>query len=136
MTITNKTLVKIAAIGGVITCSMGLLMQWKIKDRIRQTDYYREAFKILRKHAGAVSLLGEPIKDGDIKFSDANTCLDKEKAHFTVNCKGSQQTGKLFIWANKQVESEKWIVSRLELGLEKESDRRLLIKKTIEQNKL
>lgn len=119
---------KITAVGGVITCTTGLLMQWKIKDRIRQTDYYREAFKILRGHAGAVSLLGEPIKDGDIKFSDADTCLDKEKAHFSVNCKGPQQKGELFIWANKQVESEKWNVSRLELGLEKENDRRLLIK--------
>ncbi|GLV42189.1 uncharacterized protein CBL_03776 [Carabus blaptoides fortunei] len=128
MAISNRTLIKIASIGGIITCTTGVLMQWKIKDRVRQTEYYKEAFKTLRSHSGAVSLLGEPIKEGDFSLRNKDNHCNDSAAHFQVNVKGPKQTGTLYFWADKNNTSDKWNISRIELGLEKEPDRRLLIK--------
>lgn len=132
MSISNRTLIKIASIGGIITCTTGILMQWKVKDRVRQADYYKEAFKTLRSHSGAVSLLGEPVKEGDFSLTNKDNYCNDSKAHFEVNVKGPKQKGTMYFWANKDETSDKWNISRIELGLESEPDRRLLIKNVTE----
>ena len=50
--VTNKSLAKVAVYGafGCITAVMVLRSQ--IQERIKKTEYYREAFKILRNHKG------------------------------------------------------------------------------------
>lgn len=128
MTITNRTLVKIASIGGIITCSTGMLLHQKIKDRIREAEYYKEAFKTLRAHKGAVTYLGEPIKEGRLNIGNSNNYCDALKAHFEIPVKGPLQKGTMYFWAKRATEQENWIVNRIELGLKNEADRRLLIR--------
>lgn len=127
MTISNKTLMKIASIGGIITCTTGLLYQWKLKDRIRASNYYKEAFQTLRSHPGAVRLLGEPINEGNFNLKNPNIYHDNDKVHLEVYLTGSKQKGSLYLWASKHLD-DKWSCDRIELGLESEPDRRLLIK--------
>lgn len=50
--VTNRTLAKIAVYGAVASISGVMYMRHSIQDRIRNTEYFRSAFKILRAHPG------------------------------------------------------------------------------------
>ena len=129
------TLVKIGAIGGVITVSMGMALRRKVNENIRQTEYYKEALKTVRSNQSAVYLLGEPMKEGRIQIDDAEKNFTKvDTAHYEVPIKGPKQKGVIYFWANKL--DSGWTVNRIELGLDNEPNRRLLIKNTdnAEQN--
>lgn len=59
-----------------------------------------------------------------------------EKAHFEVKLKGKREgkvsKGTMYFWAEKSKESESWNVSRIELQMEDDSEKRLLIKKPLD----
>nr|XP_974885.1 PREDICTED: uncharacterized protein LOC663757 [Tribolium castaneum] len=121
------TLVKIGAVGGIATVTMGLLYRNKIEQNIKGTVYYKEALRTVRTNRGAVHLLGEPIKDGKIDLDDTETNFTSENsAHYEVPIRGPKQKGRVYFWASKH--DNNWVVYRVELGLENEPDRRLLIK--------
>lgn len=123
----NMTLVKVASIGGIATVSMGLIFRNNIDYKIKQTEYYKEAIKTLRLHKAAVHLLGEPIKEKTIDVSNHEKNFTKaDTAQYEVPIKGPKQNGTLYFWATKG--PQQWFVNRIELGLESEPDRRLLIK--------
>jgi cytochrome c oxidase assembly factor 1 len=132
MRVNNMTLVKIGAIGGMLTVSMGLAARFKISENIKKTEYYKDALKTVRTNKGAVYLLGEPMKDGrvDIGNSEKNFTKD-DKAQYEVPVKGPKQKGMIYFWAAKQ--DTEWVVKRIELGLQNEPNRRLLIKNINEQ---
>jgi cytochrome c oxidase assembly factor 1 len=132
MRVNNMTLVKIGAIGGMLTVSMGLAARFKISENIKKTEYYKDALKTVRTNKGAVYLLGEPMKDGrvDIGNSEKNFTKD-DKAQYEVPIKGPKQKGMIYFWAAKQ--DTEWVVKRIELGLQNEPNRRLLIKNINEQ---
>jgi cytochrome c oxidase assembly factor 1 len=132
MRVNNMTLVKIGAIGGMLTVSMGLAARFKISENIKKTEYYKDALKTVRTNKGAVYLLGEPMKDGrvDIGNSEKNFTKD-DKAQYEVPIKGPKQKGMIYFWAAKQ--DTEWVVKRIELGLQNEPNRRLLIKNINEE---
>ncbi|XP_055629480.1 uncharacterized protein LOC129770583 [Toxorhynchites rutilus septentrionalis] len=123
-----KTLGKTAiyiAIGG-ITATM--FMKLKLESRVRDQPYYRESMKILRAHPGAITLLGEPIKDMGFDFGEQSKKYNDGKIDgFSVAVKGTNQRGKLHFWAEHK--EDKWNITRAELELDSEPDRRLLIQK-------
>lgn len=127
--VSNRTLAKIAAYGGVIVASTGFFLQWKFQERLKDAEFHREAMKILRNHRPSVSLLGEPIKAGNADFGNetVNFC-DGKSAKFEIPVKGPKNKGTLFFWAERTDPEEKWNVYRLELGLKNDPSRRLLIK--------
>lgn len=127
MGVSNMTLVKIGAIGGIITVSMGMALRHKINENIRKTEYYKDALKSVRTNRGAVHLLGEPIREGKIEVSDRErNFTNHDTAQYEVPVKGPKQKGTIYFWANKT--NNEWIVSRIELALENEPNRRLLVK--------
>lgn len=128
--VTNKVLAKVAVIGGFVAISSGFYVNRKVQERIRSSDYYREAMKITRQHRGAISLLGEPIKAGNVDLgnTEINFC-DGYKAQFQVPVKGPNSKGTIFFWARREDVSKAWDVFRLELELKDDKNRRLLIKK-------
>lgn len=132
MRVNNMTLVKIGAIGGMLTVSMGLAARFKINENIKKAEYYKDALKTVRTNKGAVYLLGEPMKDGrvDIGNSEKNFTKD-DKAQYEVPVKGPKQKGMIYFWAAKQ--DTEWVVKRIELGLQNEPNRRLLIKNINEE---
>jgi cytochrome c oxidase assembly factor 1 len=132
MRVNNMTLVKIGAIGGMLTVSMGLAARFKINENIKKAEYYKDALKTVRTNKGAVYLLGEPMKDGrvDIGNSEKNFTKD-DKAQYEVPVKGPKQKGMIYFWAAKQ--DTEWVVTRIELGLQNEPNRRLLIKNINEE---
>ncbi|KAM7344039.1 uncharacterized protein ACRADG_010882 isoform 1-T2 [Cochliomyia hominivorax] len=123
----NKTLAKYAIYIGIAGLSSIMYMRWKIEERIRNTDYFRAAFQTLRQHKGAVSLLGEPIKNMGIDISDPQNNCDGEKAQFEVSIKGSKERGKMFFTATRN-EDLGWLIDSLELELKSQPDKRFLIK--------
>ncbi|KAJ8930976.1 hypothetical protein NQ314_016173 [Rhamnusium bicolor] len=129
MGISNITLVKIGAIGGVATVTMGLLLEGKIQNNIKATEYYKDALRTLRSHKGAVYLLGEPIKDKGIDIRNENKNYTKQNiASYEVPIVGSKQKGILYFSAERENCDSSWIVNRIELELANDSTRRLLIK--------
>ncbi|KAF2900723.1 hypothetical protein ILUMI_05464 [Ignelater luminosus] len=128
MPISNMTLMKIAAIGGFVTASMGFALRAKLNDRIAQTEYYKDALQTLRTHPGAVYLLGEPIKAGAIDVSDEKNFTHHLSAHYEVPVRGTKQKGVLHFWADRKDTEDHWNVSRMELELKNEPTRRLLVK--------
>ncbi|XP_075165111.1 uncharacterized protein LOC142237623 [Haematobia irritans] len=122
----NKTLAKLAVYIGVAGISSVMYMRWKVEERIRNTDYFRSAFQTLRQHKGAVSLLGEPIKDMGFDIGDAKNACDGQNANFEVSVKGSKERGKIFFWASRN--ENDWLIDHLELELKSQPDKRFIIK--------
>lgn len=52
--VTNRTLAKIATYGAVGCISSVMYMRHKIQERVRNTDYFKEALKVLRSHKGII----------------------------------------------------------------------------------
>ncbi|CAH1643458.1 unnamed protein product [Spodoptera littoralis] len=128
MTITTRTLVKIAAWGGLFVSGTGYYLQNRIIDRVRGYDYYKNALKELRTHSGAVFYLGEPIKDKKFKLSDSeNNFSDGNTAKFRIPVSGPKEKGTYYFWAEKN--SEEWRITRAELELKSKPDSRLVIVK-------
>lgn len=127
--VSNITLAKIAGYGGVLVASTGMLVHWKLQEKLKDTEFHKEAMKILRNHHPSVSLLGEPIKAGNIDTGSTtgNVC-DSTHAKLEVPVKGPKNKGTLFFWAERVDPEHKWNVYRMELGLKNDPNRRLLIK--------
>ncbi|XP_049813912.1 uncharacterized protein LOC126260618 [Schistocerca nitens] len=127
--VSTKTLMKVAVYGGIATISAGLLANWEIQARLQKSEYFREAMKILRVHPGAVSLLGEPIKMGQLDLGDTtkNFC-DGYKAQFKVPVKGPQSKGTMYFWAERENTNMEWDVYKVHLDIEGVKDKRLIIK--------
>ncbi|CAG9821226.1 unnamed protein product [Phaedon cochleariae] len=135
MGVSNMTLVRIGAIGGVATVTMGMLLKNKLNHNIKQTEYYKDALKTLRSHPGAVYLLGEPIKDLGIEVGNERDNFTKGNyAQYRVPLKGMKQRGTLYFWAERVDTQKEWIVNRMELEVAEYTDRRMLIK-SVEVNK-
>ncbi|KDR23431.1 hypothetical protein L798_05793 [Zootermopsis nevadensis] len=137
--VSNETLAKIAAYGGVVVASTGVLLHLKLQSRVKDSEFHKEAMKILRNHRPSVSLLGEPIKSGNVDLGNttANVC-DATHAQLEVPVKGPKNKGTLFFCAKRVDPEQKWNVYRMELGLKNDPNRRLLIKndppETIKKN--
>ncbi|KAG5896737.1 hypothetical protein JTB14_031719 [Gonioctena quinquepunctata] len=128
MTVSNMTLVKIGAIGGVATITMGFLFKNKLNKNIKGTEYYKSALSTVRSHPAAVHLLGEPIKDLTIDVGNQRDNFTKgDQAQYKVPLKGSKQRGTLYFWAEKYVD-DGWVVNRIELEIANYVDKRLLVK--------
>lgn len=59
-----------------------------------ETDKYKE---ILSNVSGAITLLGEPIKQRGFKLGAPENFLTSDEAQFQVNVKGPNDTGKFVI---------------------------------------
>lgn len=128
------TLIKVAAFGGIATATMGFKTRSKISDNVKGTEYYKEALATLRKHKGAVTILGEPIKDLTIDVGDTLKNYSKDDvAQYEVRVSGSKQKGVLYFWAEKNASQNKWTVSKIELELKNDPYKRLLIKQSINE---
>ncbi|KOB73081.1 Uncharacterized protein OBRU01_11386 [Operophtera brumata] len=126
MTVSNGTLIKIAAWGGVILSTTGFILQNSLVHRVRGFDYYKTALKKLRQHPGAVHYLGEPIKDRGFKLSDTeNNCSDGRNARFSIPVSGPKDRGTYYFWAVR--ENDEWTLTRAELELKSKPDARLII---------
>ncbi|KAG5673381.1 hypothetical protein PVAND_003437 [Polypedilum vanderplanki] len=124
--ISNRALWKTSvyiAIGGMTSV---MIMRSILKDRVRKTEYYREAFKKLRAHEGAQFLLGEPIKEAGFDIGKPNYA-DAKEAYFEIGVKGPKNIGKMYFWAVS--ENEKWTIDRLELELRNDDKRLAIVKK-------
>lgn len=129
------TLVKIAAVTGIATVAMGYAARMKISNNICQTEYYKEALKTVRSHKGAVNLLGEPIKDRQVDVGNEEQNYTKNlSAHYEVPVKGAKERGTVHFWAERKSQDDKWLVTRIELGLKNDPSRRLLIKSEEKQS--
>jgi cytochrome c oxidase assembly factor 1 len=116
--------------GGVIALGSGFWVKSQIQGGIKNSDYYKLAFQQLRNHKGAIKLLGEPIRDGDLDLgkSETNHC-DGLKAQFHVPVRGPQNKGIFHFWAMRESLKHPWEVTRSELELKDDSSKRLIIVK-------
>ncbi|CAD0195481.1 unnamed protein product [Chrysodeixis includens] len=124
MTISTRTLVQVAAWGGLVVAGTGFYLQQRVVDRVRSYDYYKHALKKLRAHSGAVQYLGEPIKDRRFKLSDSeNNFSDGKTARFSIPVSGPKDRGTYYFWAERN--NEEWKITRAELELKSNKDARL-----------
>ncbi|KAH8299698.1 hypothetical protein KR044_004850 [Drosophila immigrans] len=124
----NRTLGTICVYGAVVSISAVMYMRWRLEDRVRSAEYYKLALQTLRHHKGAVSLLGEPIKDNGIDISNVNNTVDGNKAQLEVTVRGPKDKGTIFFWATNYVEKG-WFIDRLELETKLHPNKRFLLKK-------
>ncbi|XP_022905710.1 cytochrome c oxidase assembly factor 1 homolog [Onthophagus taurus] len=124
----NMALVKLASVGGILTVTMGLAYRWQVNKRVCEFEPYRATFKIVRAHKGAVELLGEPIKDKLVDIGNTEKNYTKDlAAQYEVPVSGTKQRGTVYFWADREGIDKPWKISRIELGLKDEPERRLLI---------
>ncbi|KAL7018768.1 hypothetical protein ACKWTF_010906 [Chironomus riparius] len=112
------------AVGGMTSV---MLMRSLLKERVRQTEYFRDSMKVLRTHEGCKYLLGEPIKEVGLDVGDPNYANNTE-AHFEVKVKGPQNKGTMYFWADRPSDKDKWQIRRLELELQNDDKRLVVIK--------
>ncbi|KAF7279804.1 hypothetical protein GWI33_006728 [Rhynchophorus ferrugineus] len=123
------TLVKIAAVGGVATVTMGFMARSKIESNIKNSPICKEALKLVRTHPPAITLLGEPIKARSIDIDDREkNNVQENKAHFAVPLRGSKQKGTVYFWATRSNLEDPWAVTKVELEVENVPNKRLIIK--------
>ncbi|XP_070508115.1 uncharacterized protein [Chironomus tepperi] len=120
------------AVGGM-TCVM--IMRSMLKERVRQTEYFRDSMKILRTHEGCKYLLGEPIKEVGLDVGEPNFA-NSTGAHFEVKVKGSQNKGTMYFWADRPTDKDKWQISRLELEIQNDDKRLVVVKSKDNQTEL
>ncbi|KAH8416245.1 hypothetical protein KR222_011829, partial [Zaprionus bogoriensis] len=125
----NRTLGNICVYGAVLSISAVMYMRWKLEDRIRCAEYYKLAMQALRKHQGAVELLGEPIKESGFDISNVNNKSDAKHAQFEVSVRGPKDKGTLFFWAVNHLEKG-WLIERLELEAKHHPKKRFLLCKS------
>ncbi|XP_053664877.1 uncharacterized protein LOC128714026 [Anopheles marshallii] len=112
------------AFGGI---TAAMVMKIKLEDKIRSQPYYKDALKLLRSHQGAVQLMGQPIKDLSFDYGEESKKFGGGKIDgFAVPVRGQKTRGKYYFWA--EIQEQEWVISRAELELANEPDRRLLIK--------
>nr|CAD7267765.1 unnamed protein product [Timema shepardi] len=127
--VSNLTLAKIAAVGGVVTITTGYYIRGKIEEGIKKSEYYKEALKTFRNHKGVVSLFGEPIKDGHLNLGDSkNNFCDSYRAQFEVPVRGPHHKGTLHLWAERETHQHNWNVYKLELEVQGNSNKRIVLR--------
>ncbi|XP_063238821.1 uncharacterized protein LOC134540185 [Bacillus rossius redtenbacheri] len=127
--VSNTTLAKIAAYGGIFVVGSGYFMRNKIEEGIKKSDFFRESMKQLRANQGAVSLFGEPIRDGRLNLGSTGTNFcDGTRAQFQVPVKGPAAKGTLHLWAERETHEQPWDVYRLELELKDMPDKRVVLR--------
>lgn len=130
MNVSNMTLVKIAAIGGIATVTMGLIARSKIESNIKNNPVCKEVLKLVRLNPAAVTLLGEPIKTCSIDIDDRkNNNVQDNDAHFAIPLKGPKQKGTVYFSATRLSKEASWTLTKVELEVENVPDKRLIIKK-------
>lgn len=124
----NRKLGLIAGYGAVICIGTGIYFKSKINDKFRETDYYKNSLKLLRGHRGASYLMGEPIRSGKIDLGDEKSnFVDGIIARLAIPVNGPKQNGVLYVYASRPEKKGQYTINNLELQLQNEPNRRLVI---------
>lgn len=115
----TRTLAKTAIVGGVICISTVMYVRSRIETRVRDSEHFRTAMKTLRTNAGAVHLLGEPIREKGFDLGDTrrNFC-DGSRAQFEVKVRGTKDKGTMYFWAEREAADDAGVESKLDAGAE------------------
>ena len=133
--VSNQALAKTAAFGAFICVSMGFVHQLTMQRRVRSSGVYQESMQLLREHAPANSLLGKPIRAGWMQLGDTQANIwTAAQVQLQIPLRGGLQKGVLYVRASRQVpegaeqlNDTKYQIDRLELSLEKERNRKLVV---------
>lgn len=115
--VSNRTLAKIAVVGGFVALGSASLFKWKIERGIKQSAYFQLAEKRLLGSEEVISLLGKPIYIGTLDLGDTkkNFC-DGLQARFHVPVKGSKSAGLMVFEASRDPPKQsKWKVEYVDL---------------------
>lgn len=123
--------IRLGIVGGIGTFICVNSVPLVYNKKIRNSDHYKQAIKLLRGHTEAVKCLGEPIKEGFVKVTDPKEFgRDEEKMWINVPVYGSKTNGKLFYdFILKTEENQPTKLLRVELTLDSHKDYKLLIKR-------
>ena len=127
--VANKTLGKIAAIGGFFALGSATFFRWKIESSIKRSVYFKLATKELLASKAATAVLGEPVLIGSIDLGDTKTNFcDGLQAHFQVSVRGPKSSGIMTFEASRNPPSKpEWRLNVVELT-DKEATKKLIIR--------
>ncbi len=126
--VTNKTLAKIAVVGGFAALGSAGFFRWKIESGIKQSQYFQLAEKKLLESEAAVSVLGKPVLIGSLDLGDTkrNFC-DGLQAQFHVPVRGPKSSGIMVFEASRNPPSQpEWKLNVLEL-MDKAATKKIVI---------
>lgn len=129
-----NTLLKVAAVGGVVTISSGMILQSILQRRVRDSEVYRQAVGILRNNPAAETFLGKPILTGNLDLQKKENYCYSDKAYLEIPVKGSKMKGVLYFSAERPSPQDKWIFHRMELELKDEYGGRLDVLQNVNRN--
>ncbi|XP_046634372.1 uncharacterized protein LOC124313472 [Daphnia pulicaria] len=126
--VTNRTLGKIAVIGGFFALGSASVFRWKIESSIKKSAYFELAIKELLASKAATTVLGEPVLVGSIDLGDTRTNFcDGLQAHFQVSVRGPKSSGFMTFDASRNPPSQpEWRLNTVELT-DKEATKKLMI---------
>lgn len=122
--LSNRALAKICIFGTFGLTGAALLAQDNTQARIRNSTIYIEAFQYLNDNEKAVKYFGTPLKAGFINnFKEVEDQPDTV-LWYKVPLKGPNGKGFLYY---KAIKEHKWLLSKVELEVEKIPDKKYLI---------
>jgi hypothetical protein len=115
MPVSSEFLKKVAIYGAAITSAAGMLMYYKIQEKLASASYYQESVHLLRKNSAACSLLGPPVRFKALNLRSPDNIVTEEKAHILIPVSGKKESGHLKSEAH--FENGKWVLDRAILQL-------------------
>lgn len=131
--ISNRTLVKIASLGGFVTAGVGYIFHYRIQHDIRNSESYKDVMNIFHAHKKAVSYLGEPITLGRIIHGNGQQTLGQKTKYkwFKVLLKGSNTKAKLYyeiMLLEHKIEDKYETISKIEITFDNIPGKTFVIK--------
>ena len=126
--VTNKTLAKIAVVGGFAALGSAGFIRWKIEQGIKQSQYFQLATNRLLENESALVVLGKPVLIGSPDLGDTkrNFC-DGLRAQFHVPVRGPKSSGIMVFEATRNPPNQpEWRLNVLEL-MDKAATKKLVI---------
>lgn len=126
--VTNKTLAKIAVVGGLLALGSASYFRWKIETSIKRSTYFNLATEKLLANKTATDVLGEPVLIGSLDLGDTkrNFCNGLQ-AQFRVPVRGPKSSGIMAFEASRNPPSQpEWRINMVEL-MDKECTKKLVI---------
>ncbi|CAG0886353.1 unnamed protein product [Darwinula stevensoni] len=125
--VSYQVLKRVAVGGAVAVIATGLYLERRIQLKFSNEEYFRKSMKMLRESVSANIVMDQPIWSGRVNLRDEFNYANGLKAKIAIPVKGPKDRGTLYVWAERPDYKDEWTITRLELGLKSEPEKRLLI---------
>lgn len=128
-------ILRLLGLNGFLMCAsiwyVNRVKEYANQKLYKSTNIYNEAINTLRSHRGAIHFLGETIEDGNLRILEEKEEENVTNYHIKVPVSGTKDKGNMYFWVHRlKTEEDSSILQRIELQLQKQKHRLLILDKS------